>query len=346
MSVDLVKVTYVDGSTVIGATNLNAIQDAVLELDSAKYELPEGGVPDADIASATAWNAKYDVPEGGIPSSDMTDAVVASLGLADTALQAVPNTYRTAAAQDALDAARIVRTNLLDNWCFADGGAHVINQRGSTSETSGTKYMIDRWRSGGAIEQYIGAANTNGYKITTTDSGAYVLQILDIASYDQLKGRTLTYTILYNGGLATGSGSFSTTAPTSGTSKPIDITEQIPNGNNCVVQYSVSTHRFAVCIGLTANHSLDILAVKLEIGEGQTLCHNEGTTANPVWVLNEIPIYEEQLLKCQRYFQRFRTQSLRPTYGEDFRPPMAATSPSTGTLSIGGTTYYTAYYEP
>lgn len=41
-----------------------------------------------------------------------------------------------------------------------------------------------------------------------------------------------------------------------------------------------------------------IKAVKLELGSGQTLAHNEGTEANPVWVLNQIPNYGEELFKC------------------------------------------------
>jgi len=45
-----------------------------------------------------------------------------------------------------------------------------------------------------------------------------------------------------------------------------------------------------------------IKAVKLEVGSGQTLVHNEGTDANPVWVLNEIPNYAYELAHCQRYF--------------------------------------------
>lgn len=39
-------------------------------------------------AERTAWNAKYDKPSTGIPSTDMTAEVQASLGKADTALQA------------------------------------------------------------------------------------------------------------------------------------------------------------------------------------------------------------------------------------------------------------------
>ena len=39
------------------------------------------------------------------------------------------------------------------------------------------------------------------------------------------------------------------------------------------------------------------VAVKLELGDQQTLAHQE----NGVWVLNEIPDYGEQLAMCQRY---------------------------------------------
>ena len=55
----------------------------------------------------TLLDAKYTKPSAGIPASDMAQAVQTSLGLADTALQAVPDTYRTAAAQDVIDAGKL-----------------------------------------------------------------------------------------------------------------------------------------------------------------------------------------------------------------------------------------------
>ena len=48
----------------------------------------------------------YSKPSGGIPKSDLASAVQTSLGKADSALQSVPSTYRTAAAQDAIDASQ------------------------------------------------------------------------------------------------------------------------------------------------------------------------------------------------------------------------------------------------
>lgn len=55
----------------------------------------------AEIGAGT-----YSKPSGGIPASDMDSAVQTSLGKADSALQSVPNTYRTAAAQDTIDAGK------------------------------------------------------------------------------------------------------------------------------------------------------------------------------------------------------------------------------------------------
>ena len=56
-----------------------------------------------DAANKNYVDARYIKPSNGIPKSDLASAVQTSLGKADTALQAVPSTYRTAAAQDAID---------------------------------------------------------------------------------------------------------------------------------------------------------------------------------------------------------------------------------------------------
>ena len=48
-------------------------------------------------------DGKYVKPMNGIPKTDLANDVQASLGKADTALQTVPSTYRTAFAQDIID---------------------------------------------------------------------------------------------------------------------------------------------------------------------------------------------------------------------------------------------------
>ena len=51
-------------------------------------------------------DAKYSKPSGGIPKTDLASDVQTSLGKADSALQSVPSTYRTASAQDTIDSGK------------------------------------------------------------------------------------------------------------------------------------------------------------------------------------------------------------------------------------------------
>ena len=55
-----------------------------------------------------------------------------------------------------------------------------------------------------------------------------------------------------------------------------------------------------------------------------------------------------ELVECQRYLQRFRTETERKTYSEDFRPTMRMTDNgvvSTFEKEIDGVTYYFASAE-
>lgn len=61
----------------------------------------------ADLNITAVALGAYVKPAAGIPASDLAAAVRTSLGKADTALQSVPSTYRTAAAQDTIDAGKI-----------------------------------------------------------------------------------------------------------------------------------------------------------------------------------------------------------------------------------------------
>jgi len=58
----------------------------------------------SDAVPKSYADEKYTKPSGGIPQTDLESAVQTSLGKADSALQSVPSTYRTASAQDAIDA--------------------------------------------------------------------------------------------------------------------------------------------------------------------------------------------------------------------------------------------------
>ena len=71
------------------------------DMTKAVYD-PKGKVQDI-FAYA---DAKYSKPSGGIPKTDLASAVQTSLGKADSALQSVPSTYRTASAQDTIDSGK------------------------------------------------------------------------------------------------------------------------------------------------------------------------------------------------------------------------------------------------
>lgn len=64
---------------------------------------------EADVAAKgfTKNTGTYSKPAGGIPKSDLAAAVQTSLGKADSALQSVPSTYRTASEQDAIDSGKV-----------------------------------------------------------------------------------------------------------------------------------------------------------------------------------------------------------------------------------------------
>lgn len=70
-------------------------------------------IPDAVTeGTVSGWGftkntGTYSKPTGGIPKTDLAPAVQTSLGKADSALQTVPSTYRTASAQDTIDSGKV-----------------------------------------------------------------------------------------------------------------------------------------------------------------------------------------------------------------------------------------------
>lgn len=81
----------------------------------------------AQLGITAAALGAYVKPSGGIPKSDLASAVQTSLGKADTALQSVPSTYRTAAAQDTIDSGKIDKPSNPSSGAFLvwDGTAWV-----------------------------------------------------------------------------------------------------------------------------------------------------------------------------------------------------------------------------
>ena len=111
----------VDASTIRNLETPSDDRDAANKeyVDTAKTEAQQLGLtaatPGKTIKVKTVQDGKptewevadiYEKPTSGIPKSDLEQSVQTSLNLAGTALQAVPGTYRTAAAQDELDTAK------------------------------------------------------------------------------------------------------------------------------------------------------------------------------------------------------------------------------------------------
>ena len=232
-----------------------------------------------------------------VPLSDATPLMdgTASPGTGTSAARSnhrhPTDTTRAAAAE----LATYVRPNLLVNWYFVGGGSQLgygvfpINQRGQTSyQTVGN--AIDRWYINNALTMEL---QSEGLQ-SSTSSVATIQQPISAAS---LRGRRLTAAAL----CYSVSGSFHINIRINGTvqfSSP-DITSAGITSLAFTVPTDANTITFEP--RLAASTSVIITAVKLEIGDTQTLAHQE----NGAWVLNEVPDYAEQLAKCQAYYIRF-----------------------------------------
>lgn len=206
-----------------------------------------------------------------------------------------------------------VRPNLLDNWYFVGGGSQLgggqfpINQRGATSYT-GT-YSIDRWMIGGSATLEI---MSNCVKLTaaTSQNGRSIRQSLERS--DLLYGRTITFSVLFGNvtsntayiGIMRGS------SP-NGATVVVEMSDTASSGSLMTVtttllsSYDTApeiTFLIGFSNGVASTATAEVIAAKVEIGSTQTLAHQE----NGTWVLNEIPNYEDQLARCQRFFFALR----------------------------------------
>ena len=225
--------------------------------------------------------------------------------------------------------------NLLDNWYFVGGGSQQgggqfpINQRGQTGYTVLNGSCIDRWK---IFNSPTLALEADAIALTSRDTGTSQLrQILSAEAIEQIKGRTVTLSVLTTQGLF--SGPFTISPDGSSISG-----EKISMENwyaDLYANLSISKIEFRF-VSLNPNATLKIRAVKLELGPIQTLaCQDEAGG----WQLFETPDYGAELAKCQRYFQLYSAAGTRPAKAVDCRPVMR-TDPVQSTTVIGETTYY------
>lgn len=166
--------------------------------------------------------------------------------------------------------------NLLDNWYFG----RPVNQRGKTEYTT-TGYTVDRWRLdiGGAVTIEDGC-------ICLKKSGTYWGEYF--ADFDQFIGMTLTGSVLLSDDtLRTGSFVYNGLLNQGQTFFSSELGFYVQALSDSLTQCEINSNV----------DNVKIKAVKLELGDTQTLAHKE----NEKWVLNEIPDFGEQLARCQRY---------------------------------------------
>lgn len=185
-------------------------------------------------------------------------------------------------ANDNISALQTVgNPNLLDNWYFVNP----VNQRGlkSYANSSGF-YGIDRWRIASGLSNSCYVEINDGYVSfvnANTTPGSYIYFGQNFEYDITPTGVPRTVSIMDKDGI------LRSYTGQNGTSWEYD---------NGIYVYQASQK--SLNFRLDAGKRLDMKAVKLELGSRQTFAHQD---ASGNWVLNEIPNYEEQLARCQRY---------------------------------------------
>lgn len=170
--------------------------------------------------------------------------------------------------------------NLLDNWYFVNP----VNQRGQTEYT--TNYAIDRWWL------------QDSTSLNVVDGGINVIGKWDIEQFFEkaLPNGTYTLSLLYKD--KTGSDPLRLIAANRSSGDVAQQLTQDASGIICVTFTSDKCDKIVAGFAGSTDNVATFVAVKLELGDTQTLAHKE----NGVWVLNEIPDFGEQLRRCQRYY--------------------------------------------
>lgn len=240
----------------------------------------------------------------------------------------------SSAAQNEADAAtkaagdirqRLSNPNLLDNWYFVDP----INQRGQTTYTlpNANSYFIDRWFGARASIRIV----DNGIEFIWDGSSEYGF-IHQKFEYKDFEGKILTCSIIVDENLY----SWTTTPPS-------DINET-KNDSTCddigFLIKKFTDQIFGICVLFYSTEKKIIKAAKLELGDTQTLAHQD---EDGNWVLNDPPPDKMlELAKCQRYqvsgeLYGLKVMQLVPGYAGFFFPltvPLRSNAQLEGTIQV------------
>lgn len=257
-------------------------------LELFKYEPDKDGAQTFNIKSAL--NDNWDKIEAWAQSVKTalaklvpTSRTVNGKALAEDVTLTGENIAVSTADSTPISGAVKYRTNpnLLDNWYFGNP----VNQRGQTKYTEGGAYALDRWWT-----QY-------DTTLSIVDGGIKIGGKWDVQQYfeNTLPNATYTLSLLYKD--RTGSDPLRLLI---GNRTDGDLAQTESKDASGILSVTFSTAKLNKVnfgfIGSTDNSAL-IIAIKLELGDTQTLAHKE----NGVWVLNEIPDFGEQLRRCEFY---------------------------------------------
>lgn len=187
--------------------------------------------------------------------------------------------------------------NLLDNWYFGcsgdaltskfpinqihalvDGYPRYVNLNGTIS--------FDRWNLQGT------AWLDNTWDLIMA-KGSVMWQVLDTDLKRSLHGRTVTFSILYgwNAFIVTGTFTYSKNPSTD-----IEVANYKDPNQTTLLRLIEKTDGN---LYIEAAEQIGLTAAKLELGDRQTLAHQQ---SDGQWFLNDpIPKYSEELSKCQRW---------------------------------------------
>lgn len=198
--------------------------------------------------------------------------------------------------------------NLLDNWYFVGGGSQQgggefpINQRNKI-EYTGKEYAIDRWQVAYNPNNYKLLVTSNGLRVDTSKNEDFIIwqRFESSVGRNILAGNIVTVSLLTEDGeLLSGTGIF----PKQNDADAFLISR---TDIRVYLQWSDASFDFPALGISLRDASKTISAVKLELGEQQTLAHKDGDK----WVLNDpLPNYALELLKCQRYQYTLNKQGI------------------------------------
>ncbi len=186
---------------------------------------------------------------------------------------------------DKANVTAISNPNLLDNPWFT------VNQRGQSSyvwDTDiGYRYTVDRWQAYKPNIQVTSDGVVYAYSGGTEAGSNFSVFRQFIEDYSYLAGKTVTLSTIVNGTLYKATGVF----PSAAGDPSISIV--LGTGITMYVAFQTGQNYPKVSITNFSTTSITIRAIKLELGSVSTLA------------MDTAPNYQQELAKCERYFQRF-----------------------------------------